>query len=239
MTLTQSFMIDIDRGLFEEKSEFLLLTGDKNSHQVTQYFQQNNREFSPGNAIAYFERPDKKAILLTSELSGNYFSTTLSQYCYSKPGIGFLITRCYHGTNGLITVSKIAFRIEKGLTRDIIDPEDNLPSIEEIDSIFNQLQDLVNEVQTKLDQGDFNGETPYIGDNGNWWIGEEDTGVLADPSASDNVVSFIVGDNLYMSPEGRLSVVTTNDAEQDNTQPITSAGVYVQLGNILSLLETI
>lgn len=26
------------------------------------------------------------------------------------------------------------------------------------------------------------GLTPYIGDNGHWWIGEEDTGVLADPA---------------------------------------------------------
>ncbi len=27
------------------------------------------------------------------------------------------------------------------------------------------------------------GQTPYIGENGNWWIGENDTGVLADPTA--------------------------------------------------------
>ena len=31
------------------------------------------------------------------------------------------------------------------------------------------------------------GLTPYIGDNGNWWIGEEDTGVLADWEKANNV----------------------------------------------------
>lgn len=29
------------------------------------------------------------------------------------------------------------------------------------------------------------GLTPYIGDNGNWWIGQTDTGVLADPAKDD------------------------------------------------------
>ena len=31
------------------------------------------------------------------------------------------------------------------------------------------------------------GKTPYIGDNGNWWIGDEDTGVLADWEKANNV----------------------------------------------------
>lgn len=37
-------------------------------------------------------------------------------------------------------------------------------------------------LRQKLDTGDYDGEdglTPYIGSNGNWWIGNEDTGILA------------------------------------------------------------
>lgn len=37
-------------------------------------------------------------------------------------------------------------------------------------------------------QGD-NGETPYIGQNGNWWIGDHDTGVLADYSSDTRKIS--------------------------------------------------
>ena len=33
------------------------------------------------------------------------------------------------------------------------------------------------------------GNTPYIGANGNWWIGDKDTGVLADYSADDRKIS--------------------------------------------------
>ena len=44
---------------------------------------------------------------------------------------------------------------------------------------------------------------------------------------------------LTLSADGVLSVNTTNEMEQDNTQPITSAGVYVTVGNIEALLKTI
>ena len=48
-----------------------------------------------------------------------------------------------------------------------------------------------------------------------------------------------VGDNLRIDDEGFLSVDTTNETEQDNTKPITSAGVYRTVGNINALLEKI
>ena len=49
----------------------------------------------------------------------------------------------------------------------------------------------------------------------------------------------IDGTTLTMSEEGVISVNTTDEAVQDNTQPITSSGVYMCIGNINSLLETI
>ena len=39
--------------------------------------------------------------------------------------------------------------------------------------------------------------------------------------------------------DGILSVNTTDQMEQDNTLPITSAGVYATVGNIEALLKTI
>lgn len=187
MTLTQSFSIDIERGLFERKSEFTLITGDKNSHEVIQFFQKDDERFVPEKFVCYFVRPDKKALLLDTKSEGNRCSVTLSDHCYSISGIGFLVTRCFHEPNGLLTVSKIEFRIEKGLYTEIEDPEHTIPSVEELQALISQLDDLTSEVQTKLDQGEFNGTTPHIGENGNWWIGETDTGVVADSSLEDDV----------------------------------------------------
>lgn len=46
-------------------------------------------------------------------------------------------------------------------------------------------------------------------------------------------------DNTLSLKDGVLSVNTTNIMEQDNTLPITSAGVYATVGNIEALLKTI
>lgn len=53
-----------------------------------------------------------------------------------------------------------------------------------------------------------------------------------------NGVDFETDDTLKLE-NGILSVNTTNDMEQDNTRPITSAGVYATVGNIEALLKTI
>ena len=48
----------------------------------------------------------------------------------------------------------------------------------------------------------------------------------------------IIGENLLVD-NGVVSVDVANEAEKDNTKPITSAAVAVQIGNIEILLGTI
>lgn len=69
----------------------------------------------------------------------------------------------------------------------------------------------------------------------------EVTEILADATiAGPTTLGMIkVGENLSIAKDGLLSVDTTNNAEEDNTKPMTSAGVYTQLGNINVLLEKI
>ena len=59
-----------------------------------------------------------------------------------------------------------------------------------------------------------NAEAPYIGENGNWWIGEEDTGILADYSADEREIS----DGLYfeaMTAGGVAGMVVVGYAGSD------------------------
>lgn len=58
-------------------------------------------------------------------------------------------------------------------------------------------------------------------------------------ATSEEAGTIKIGSNLSIDDDGVLSVQTTDNAEQDNTKPMTSAGVYVQLGNINILLESI
>lgn len=54
----------------------------------------------------------------------------------------------------------------------------------------------------------------------------------------DTGVDFETDDSLTLK-DGILSVNTTDQMEQDNTLPITSAGVFATVGNIEALLKTI
>lgn len=65
-------------------------------------------------------------------------------------------------------------------------------------------------------------------------------GITELPIASPSVLGGVkVGKNLTISASGVLTVDTADDAEQDNTRPITSAAVHTIVGNIDSLLATI
>ena len=65
-------------------------------------------------------------------------------------------------------------------------------------------------------------------------------GITEIPIATRDTIGGIkIGDNLRISDDGVLSVVTSDAAEQDNTLPITSAAVYTAVGNIEVRLSTI
>lgn len=58
------------------------------------------------------------------------------------------------------------------------------------------------------------------------------------PEHSGGNVDFRTDETLILK-DGVLSVNTTDSIEQDNTLPITSAGVFATVGNIEALLKTI
>ena len=60
---------------------------------------------------------------------------------------------------------------------------------------------------------------------------------LRDAVSEHAVLEF--DNNTLRHEDGKLSVRTTNEVNKDNTLPITSAGVAVQVGNIEVLLNTI
>lgn len=44
----------------------------------------------------------------------------------------------------------------------------------------NEAINTANSIKEDAESGEFDGESPHIGDNGNWFVGENDTGVSAD-----------------------------------------------------------
>ena len=100
---------------------------------------------------------------------------------------------------------------------------------------------------------DLNNHPPIPGDNGYWllWDTDKDEYVesdlpLPDVSGGGGSWSQISGKpfdtidgNTLVNRSGTMYVNTTDNAEQDNTRPITSSGVHVICGNINALLQAI
>ena len=100
---------------------------------------------------------------------------------------------------------------------------------------------------------DLNNHPPIPGNNGYWLIWDTDRGAYVEsdlplPEVSSGVGSWsqisgkpfnTIDGNTLVNRSGTLCVNTTDDAEQDNTRPITSSGVHVICGNINALLQAI
>ena len=100
---------------------------------------------------------------------------------------------------------------------------------------------------------DLNNHPPVPGNNGYWLIWDTDRGAYVEsdlplPEVSGGGGSWsqisgkpfdTIDGNTLVNRSGTLCVNTTDDAEQDNTRPITSSGVHVICGNINALLQAI
>ena len=100
---------------------------------------------------------------------------------------------------------------------------------------------------------DLNNHPPIPGNNGYWLIWDTDRGAYVEsdlplPEVSSGGGSWnqisgkpfdTIDGNTLVNRSGTLYVNTTDDAEQDNTRPITSSGVHVICGNINALLQAI
>ena len=100
---------------------------------------------------------------------------------------------------------------------------------------------------------DLNNHPPIPGNNGYWLIWDTDRGAYVEsdlplPEVSSGGGSWsqisgkpfdTIDGNTLVNRSGALCVNTTDNAEQDNTRPITSSGVHVICGNINALLQAI
>ena len=102
---------------------------------------------------------------------------------------------------------------------------------------------------------DLNNHPPIPGENGYWLLWDTDSGVYVESELPLPEVSSggsggnwsqisekpfdTIDGNTLVNRSGTLCVNTTDDAEQDNTRPITSSGVHVICGNINALLQAI
>lgn len=75
-----------------------------------------------------------------------------------------------------------------------------------------------------------NGHSPYIGNNGNWYIYDDEKNDYVDSGYTSII---IIGDGLVSNPvTGEISVDSTDELIKDSEKLITSGGVYEKLNSI-------
>ena len=103
-----------------------------------------------------------------------------------------------------------------------------------IPSEFSQAEAVIREL---------NAHPPIPGSEGFWMVWNTETDQYEKsslPFPAGSWGGYVIGSGLKLDGEtNTLSVDTANQVEADNSKPITSAAVFVTVGNIESLLESI
>lgn len=73
---------------------------------------------------------------------------------------------------GAVTYIAPYFYVNSTIEGDIVEDKGTIDTLDEIKELAQRVEDKLNEIPS----GGENGITPHIGDNGNWFIGNEDTG---------------------------------------------------------------
>ena len=130
--------------------------------------------------------------------------------------------------NGYTKISKTFKVNRRNKPADYVFTPPDQTSIEEIKEKIDYLESIQDPDAIKNAVEDYLEQNPPSG------------GITEIPIATHDTIGGIkIGNNLRISDDGVLSVNTTNDMKQDNTLPITSAGVFATVGNIEALLKTI
>lgn len=136
------------------------------------------------------------------------------------------------GSNSILvddTLTKSGYAADAKVVGDILSEK------VDADDIQNTIDDALTQAKSS---GEFNGDDYILNESDKIEIAEIAASLIDVGSGPAGSVDIKTNETLILE-NGILSVNTTNNVEQDNTLPITSAGVFATVGNIEALLKTI
>lgn len=229
MRIKQHFSLDLARG--GVKPMAVAVQGEANTRVlVVSLFDKGAEWRAPAGTTAAvaFRKPDGKAGLYdtlpdgtpATVINGHTVEATLAPQALTTSG-RVSVAIVFYDAN-LNTLATFPFWI-------IVEP--NPAAGEQVSNNYYSCQNL-DAVNKAMD--DLTARVEYLEKHGG---GGSSTGTLPDLQP-DQILTLRTDETLQLK-DGILSVNTTHSVEQDNTLPITSAGVYTAVGNIEALLKTI
>ena len=194
------------------------------------------------SVIVTFNPPNKKPVQVVVDSSTGVIKVP-KEATADLYGVGTIV---FVGiADGVQRISAdVEYIVRKHSNASGTEPAEPTPSVvEQILTEAQNAKDIAQSVRTDADNGKFNGKDGKDGAKGDKGDkgdkGEPGTGgASAWSEITDKPFNTIDG-NTLVNRSGTLCVNTTDDAEQDNTRPITSSGVNVICGNINALLQAI
>ena len=194
------------------------------------------------SVIVTFNPPNKKPVQVVVDSSTGVIKVP-KEATADLYGVGTIV---FVGiADGVQRISAdVEYIVRKHSNASGTEPAEPTPSVvEQILTEAQNAKDIAQSVRTDADNGKFNGKDGKDGAKGDKGDkgdkGEPGTGgASAWSEITDKPFNTIDG-NTLVNRSGALCVNTTDDAEQDNTRPITSSGVNVICGNINALLQAI
>lgn len=143
----------------------------------------------------------------------------------------------------LITANAVVISVVKSGLVDGATPTPPTPDIySTIIDTANEAKAIAEAIETKANNGEFDGEkgqdgiSPHVGDNGNWWIGDTDTGVSAESNGTN--IAIDTDDSISEPSDEKVPSTKTVKIYTDRevketilygyTQPITNTTIFIK-----------
>lgn len=204
-------------------------------------------------------KPSGNFFYHSCEIEENRIVYTFTKNTANEIGIINCELRIFGQGDGVLTIPRFFIMVESKVLSDeeIVEYIESNPDLSGLKDIYLSEINRVNAEKGRVaaenvrvafyenlvrakERGELNGKdgiTPRvrIHPSTNYWEVSYDGGYNWASLGVEASVKFTTDDTLVLA-DGVLSVKTVNKAEQDNKLPITSSGVYDQLGDIKSLL---
>lgn len=128
-----NFTVDVDKGTREVTLSEPLVQGDNTAHRINLTLKRGvaDADLSGATAYCYVINASKQTVVVQGAVSGNIVYATLNSACYAVPGRIRILMRLSCGSV-IETPLYLTGSVISGTTDAIIDPDDIVPSLDEL-----------------------------------------------------------------------------------------------------------
>lgn len=241
--------VDLNDGARAIPLKAELFGGDKEAHRfiVNAYrdTESNPVDLSGATVYGYFIRSDNVTVPIDGEIENNAAVVQLPPACYARQGRFSFTIKIARG-EVLETLFHCIGNVNSTTTDEVVDPGQVVPSIDKLLGEYSKLEAVTGRAEAVVNMTAKAKTLPAGYDATADFTVEDGKGLLTIGIPLSRVEGGgggggmpTINETLIIDAEGDLGVNTTDQVEENNRLPITSAAVYTTVGNINALLETI